>query len=420
MWVAAVLGFLSILSASVASAEGVPLDEYKKRRIALRESLGSAVTILFGANERDHGNLRSPFFQEPAFYYLTGWNEPGAILVLTPSTEVLMIPKRNVEQERWTGPKLAAEDAAAKQAAGFDSVLATEAFESNVDGWMESASRLCTLTQDPSTERLRRLLPLREPTDISSALARLRAVKSKDEIALIQRATDAGVEAHLAAWKRIAPDVAEYQIAATMGNVYLDKGCERHAYAPIVGTGLNGATLHYARNRSVLKAGELVLMDVGPECSMYATDITRTVPVSGKFTARQRELYEVVLGAQKAVMAAVKPGILLGNRATKAGLHKIATDYINSHGKDLHGKPLGQYFTHGLGHHVGLEVHDPNDPAVPLAAGMVITIEPGIYIPEEKIGIRIEDIVLVTENGVRNLSQKLPREIDEIERAMAR
>jgi Xaa-Pro aminopeptidase len=152
---------------------------------------------------------------------------------------------------------------------------------------------------------------------------------------------------------------------------------------------------------------------------MYATDITRTVPVTGKFTPRQRELYDVVLGAQKAALAAVKPGVMLGSRRNPVGLHKIATDYIDSHGKDRKGEPLGKYFIHGLGHHVGLEVHDATDATMPLAPGMVITLEPGIYIPEEGIGIRIEDMVLVTENGARLLSEGLPREAADIEKAMA-
>jgi Xaa-Pro aminopeptidase len=227
------------------------------------------------------------------------------------------------------------------------------------------------------------------------------------------------MQAHRAAWRAIKPGIPEYQIAAVMSYVYFGNGCERHAYSPIVGSGINTATLHYAKNRRTMDRGDLILMDVGPECSMYATDITRTVPVEGKFTARQREIYEVVLGAQKAAIAAIKPGVLLGSRTTKTGLHKIAADYIDSHGKDKNGKSLGPYFTHSIGHHVGLDVHDSADMAMPLAPGMVVTIEPGIYIPEENIGVRIEDMVLVTEHGAKVLSGSLPREVDEIERAMA-
>jgi len=161
-----------------------------------------------------------------------------------------------------------------------------------------------------------------------------------------------------------------------------------------------------------------VVMDVGAECSDYATDVTRTVPANGKFSARQREIYEIVLGAQKAAIAAIKPGMKM--RGEGESLQKIAFDYINSHGKDLHGQPLGKYFVHGLGHHVGLDVHDPSDPNSALKAGMVITIEPGIYIPEENIGVRIEDTLLVTENGAKNLSGTLPREPGEIEKLVGK
>ncbi len=203
-----------------------------------------------------------------------------------------------------------------------------------------------------------------------------------------------------------------------MVETYQELGCERSAYAPIVGSGPNSTVLHYMSNRRRMDAGEVMVMDVGAECSDYASDVTRTVPANGKFTARQREIYEIVLGAQKAAMAAVKPGMKM--RGEGKSLQQIAYDYINSHGQDLHGEPLGKYFTHGLGHHVGLDVHDASDSNAPLKAGMVITIEPGIYIPEENIGVRIEDTVLVTETGSKNLSGALPREADEVERLVAK
>jgi Xaa-Pro aminopeptidase len=227
------------------------------------------------------------------------------------------------------------------------------------------------------------------------------------------------MEAHRAAWRRIAPGLFEYQIAHVMTSAWAERGCERPAYAPIVGSGPNSVVLHYAQNRRRMDAGEVLLMDVAAECAGYASDITRTVPVSGKFTRRQREIYEIVLGAQKAAIAAAKPGMTIG-KATPNSLYKIALDYINAHGKDRHGEPLGKYFTHGLGHHVGLSVHDANDPTLPLAEGMVITIEPGIYIPEENIGIRIEDVVLITKNGAAVLSASLPRELAEIEKSVAK
>jgi Xaa-Pro aminopeptidase len=242
-------------------------------------------------------------------------------------------------------------------------------------------------------------------------------IKSPAEIELIRRSTDATIAAHRKAWSMMRPGLYEYEIASAMSNEYFSRGCERHAYAPIVGSGPNSVILHYMTNKRRVDSGEVVLMDVGAECSDYATDVTRTVPANGKFTARQREIYNIVLGAQKAAIAAIQPGARL--RGEPKGLQEIAFQYINTHGKDLHGEPLGKYFTHGLSHHVGLDVHDPQDPS-PLRAGMVITIEPGIYIPEENIGVRIEDTLLVTETGSLNLSEALPREVSEIEKLIGK
>jgi Xaa-Pro aminopeptidase len=242
--------------------------------------------------------------------------------------------------------------------------------------------------------------------------------KSPSEIAAIQKATDASIDAHRAAWRMLKPGKYEYQVAAVMVETYMSQGCRRSAYAPIVGSGPNSTTLHYSRNSRHMDAGEVVVMDVAGECGNYASDITRTVPVNGKFSPRQREIYDVVLGAQKAAIAAVKPGMTLG-RTTPNSLYQIAYDYINTHGKDLHGQALGKYFTHGLSHDVGLDVHDSADYNLPLKAGMVITVEPGVYIPEENIGIRIEDVVLVTEGGGKVLSEALPKDPDAIEHALA-
>jgi Xaa-Pro aminopeptidase len=222
----------------------------------------------------------------------------------------------------------------------------------------------------------------------------------------------------LAAWTRAKPGVYEYQVAASMLAMMFDRGCERTAYNPIVGAGFNSTILHYSANSARMDSGQFLLMDVGGEYSLYATDITRTIPVNGRFTPRQREIYEVVLGAQKAVLAAVKPGMSLGHSGDNS-LQQIAFRYINTHGKDREGNPLGKYFIHGIGHHVGLEVHDPSTAGAELEAGMVITVEPGIYIPDENLGVRIEDTVLVTETGAKILSKGLPRDPGDIERAMA-
>jgi Xaa-Pro aminopeptidase len=423
--------------------EREPWQVFAGRRARLLEKLPDGVIVLFGYTAAEGESLRSPFRQESNFYYLTGWNEPGAILMLTPPLkernsplfqkisqmprEILFLPGRNPREERWTGPKAAPYDKDLRDKTGFEVVRGTEIFERELATAVAGFGRIYTLKpreraadREPDPGRaatLDRIAPLAEIADARPAIAAMRMVKSPGEIQLIQKATDASVAAHLAAWKRVKPGLYEYQIAATMMGVLLDRGCERPAYSPIVGAGFNSTILHYAANSSRMDDGQLLLMDVGGEYSMYAADITRTIPISGKFTPRQREIYDIVLGAQNAALAAVKPGMSLA-RTGPNSLHRIAYEYINSHGRDREGNALGKYFIHGLSHHVGLEVHDGVSPDTPLAPGMVITLEPGIYIPEENIGVRIEDMVLVTETGFRLLTAALPRGPDEIERAM--
>jgi Xaa-Pro aminopeptidase len=218
--------------------------------------------------------------------------------------------------------------------------------------------------------------------------------------------------------KAVRPGVWEYEIAALMKDEFERRGCEWPAYPLIVGSGFFSTVLHYDRDDQQMKDGAVVVMDVAGSYGGYTSDITRTLPVNGRFTPRQREIYEIVLGAHNAALAAAKPGVYLGRRGAK-GLHEIAYDYINTHGQDLHGKPLGQYFIHGLSHSIGLNVHDPFDYNKPLEPGMVVTIEPGLYIPEERIGVRIEDDILITENGYELLTRRLPRTVAEIEKLMS-
>ena len=388
---------------------------YQSRRAELRKALPNGIVVLFGRTEADIADLRTGFYQEPNFYYLTGWNQPSAVLMLNPAGETFFLPPKDPDAEKWTGTKASAQDKNVAAVTGFEHVMPAQAFESELLKLMRQYPRLYAL----KGTRLERLAPLREISDAQPAIAKLRMKKSPNEIALIEHATSVSIEAHRAAWKRAAPGLYEYQVAATMTGVFAENGCERAAYSPIVGAGPNSVFLHYSRNKRRMDRGEILLMDVAAECSAYASDITRTIPVGAKFSERQREIYNVVLGAQRAAIAAIKPGVTIAKTSANS-IYTIAYDYINSHGKDLHGEPLGKYFTHGLSHHVGLEVHDASDTNAPLEAGMVITVEPGIYIPEEKIGVRIEDVVLVTENGAKVLSAALPTEPEEIERAIAR
>jgi Xaa-Pro aminopeptidase len=393
-------------------------DPYRARRDELSQKLHNGVLVLFGGTDKGEENIRTGFFQESNFFYLTGWREPGAILLLAPPQDgkpyaALFLPRRQPDREKWTGRKAGPDDADIGQVTGFDAVLPLENFEDELRKQLDRNSGIYILGEE-NTARLKALAPLRDISGAGAMIARLRMHKSPEELALIQRSIDATLDAHRAAWKRAAPGQYEYQVAAAMTAVYFDEGCERHAYAPIVGSGPNSTVLHYSRNSRRMDRGELLLMDVGAECAGYAADITRTIPVGAPFTKRQREIYEIVLGAQNAVIAAIKPGLPFGD------LSKIAREYINTHGKDMHGETLGKYFTHGVSHHVGLDVHDATDFSQPLAEGNVVTVEPGIYIPEESIGVRIEDMVLVTKDGAKLMSGALPRDPGEIEKALGR
>jgi Xaa-Pro aminopeptidase len=413
-----VLGVIALLLAAAALQAKAPLEEFGARRAALRPSLDGGVLLLRGRAEALDQTFR--FEQEPNFYYLTGWSQPGAVLLLTPSDEILFLPRHDEHAERYSGKRTSAEDGDAHKLTGFEKVLPIEKLETELDLALSSHARMYAPWTESYAGQLRARYPFRDVADATPLIAKLRVKKSATELAAIQHATDVSMEAHRAAWRRLAPGQYEYQAAASFVSSFLEDGCEGPAYSPIVGSGPNGAILHYMSNQRRMDRGELVVMDAAAQCDSYASDITRTLPVGGKFTPRQRELYQIVLGAQKAAIAAVRPGVLLsgsGPADPAESLTKIARDYINAHGRDLHGEPLGKYFTHDIGHQVGLEVHDPRFNG-PLEAGMVITIEPGVYIAEERLGIRIEDVVLVTSNGAKVLSAALPKEPDEIEQAV--
>jgi len=395
------------------------LAEHRKRRAELAKAVADGVVVLFA---RGGGEVRGRYFQEPNFAYLTGWRRPGAALLLAPDREILFLPLRDERTETYDGPMLAAEDPKAREITGFEQVMPVTHLERELRLALERHARIYTITSRPEAERLRALAPLRQISDVRPAVARLRARKSPEELARIRRSIEVTIAAHRAAWKRLQPGVYEYQVAATLVGTFLEHGCEDAAYPPIVASGANALILHYQDNARRMEAGELLLVDAGATCNGYAADLTRTAPVSGRFTPRQRELYEVVLGALKAVIAAIRPGVVLGSRTDNVGLQKIARDYLDAHGKDAQGRPLGARFVHGIGHRVGLDVHDVYQETfnLPLEAGDVVAIEPGVYLKEEGIGIRIEDMVLVTEQGAVLLSEALPREVADIERELGR
>jgi Xaa-Pro aminopeptidase len=414
-----------------------PAAEYQGRRAKLRAEVDGPV-VLFGYTSRNDAGEVAVFFQDEDFYYLTGYSQPDAALVLIPDSgaaktsgapsEILYLPPRDPREAIWSVANLGPNDPGVAEKTGFQAVRPFAELRGDLAALAKTNPKFyALLPKGPENgypqlhtwhEWLKDALPPQsEIEDAQPILTEMRMVKSPGEVELLQKAVDASVDAQLAAMKMMKPGLMEYQVAAKMEEIHKSEGCSREAYAPIVGAGFFSTVLHYDALDNQIKDGDVVVMDVAGEYGGYDADITRTVPANGKFTARQREIYDIVLGAQNAAIAAVKPGVFM--YGGPGSLHTIAADYISTHGKDKDGKPLGKYFVHGLGHGLGLNVHDPTDFRQPLKAGMTITIEPGIYIRDENLGVRIEDDVLVTADGHRVMTEKLPRNADEVEKVMA-
>lgn len=424
---------------AVDALDRQPAADYHARREALAKKAGGVVVLLAPLEPRDavYG-----FRQEDNFYYLSGVTVPGAGLLISPAseaqkdspasayTEILFLPPRNLRLEKYIGPQLGADDPDAPKQTGFDRVEDMSKLPEEVQKlvanqrpvvYTELPSEGNTPASDDMLGFLRHSNAMVFFQDVTPMLSSLRTVKDAGEVALIRKAVDASVAAHFAAMKAVKPNVKEYEVSAVMQYEWTRRGCERPSYSPIVGSGHNSTVLHYSEDTGTMKAGDVVVIDAAAEYSMYAADITRTLPVNGHFTPRQKEIYEIVLGAQEAAIAAFQSGksMLVGD--SDESLDKVARNYIKNHGKDLHGQPLDQYFIHGLGHYIGLNVHDPGDYKTPLAPGIVFTIEPGIYIPEENIGVRTEDDFLVGADGkLIKLSAALPSKPEDVEKAMSK
>lgn len=422
--------------------EREPNSAYAERRAKLMSNLDGPV-VLTGYTGREESSQASIFAQEENFYYLTGHNEERAALILLPpagspakkddfegAREIFFLPEKDPAKEKWNGLRMSPTDPGIQARTGFADVRASGEIRAVVERLAKFYPNFYTILpyeremggyphERDTLDWLKLAAPQAAIKDVRSNINDLREVKSPTEIALLRRAIDLSLDAHFAAMRMMRPGVWEYQVAAKMVEVHAMGGSEAEAYAPIVGAGPNSTALHYDKLDRKIEDGDIVVLDVGAQYSGYAADITRTLPANGKFSPRQREIYDIVLGAQNAAMTVLKPGATMCRKGKDANAYKIAYDYINSHGKDKNGKPLGQYFIHGLGHNIGLDVHDPGDLCRPLRVGQVVTVEPGIYIPDENLGVRIEDDVLITETGYELLSARLPRTVEEIEKIMA-
>lgn len=378
------------------------------RRQRLGALLGEPGLVLLRAPAWDESER---FFQSDDLWYLTGVDLPdiGLALVLGPEgelqREVLFLPEKDTGFERWNGPRLAPGPGACT----VTGLSETRALPADGDGWIEALAELGA-EGTWFTPRDEALAPPEglEPDPqgrLTDALASLRLVKSEYELACLQTAIDITGQAILQALAEVEPGLNESAIQAAIDGTYLRLGSERPGFPSICASGPNTCTLHYDRNDRQLEDGDLLLMDVGAKYRYYCADISRTVPVNGRFTPRQREIYELVLAAQTAAAEAARPGMTIRD------LHLIAQGVLAEAGYD-------RYFFHGVGHWLGLDVHDVGG-RVPIEVGSVFTIEPGVYLADEQLGVRIEDDYLMTAEGAVRLSTTVPSDPDELEALLA-
>jgi len=402
---------------------------YRERREQLIETHGDGLILVRGTT--DGGGLNTNLF------YLTGVEEPRAVLLLAREglrigsgarypgpdyvrgrlvRQLLFLPGSDPLAQRWGEDSAATLESLSAEAAGVDAVLPLGDLEPLLERTLPLLPKLYlvrgsapSLSGPPDADerfmaRLREHFFGVELRDATPAVQEARRAKSESEVSGIERSIALTAEALKVVMRKMAPGGSEQELAAEITRVYGGEGAT-HAFDPIVAAGANALSLHYIKNNGRLEAGQLLLIDTGASLNGYKSDISRTYPVDGKFTPRQREVYETVLRSQQEAIAACKAGALL------AEIHATAYRVIDEAG-------FAEWFIHGTSHHLGLETHDVGDVHRPLEPGAVITVEPGIYLADEGIGVRIEDDVLITAEGPRVLGPQIPSSVEAIEECL--
>jgi len=397
-------------------ADGIPITEFVARRNTLLDRLSGAIGLVFAGDGPPA--LSGRWQPDWNFYYLTGIrDEPGAALLLDPKSEdpkrraVLFLKPLNPEIEEWDGLRDRI-GGGLKEQTGFQTIQRIYALPRALSTIARRRGRVSCLHPfsiydapvSPDLTTFRKVaersigLKIEDGTNI---LPSMRAIKSRAELAVMEQAAAATATGYTAAAKAIRPGATERAVQHALEEGFLAGGGTGTGYNSIVGSGINSTVLHYNASTATAKDGDLLLIDAAARVGGYTADVTRTFPVSGKFTKEQREIYEIVLKAMEAAIRAVRPGVKMSD------IDAAARKIIEKAG-------YGDAFMHGIGHQLGIEVHD-STPDGPLKAGMVITIEPGIYLPDRKPGIRIEDDILVTPKGGRNLTSMIPKSPDKVE-----
>ena len=404
----------------------IPSNLFINNRAKLAAQLPPKSIAVFTANEAmpRNGDQFFPFRQQSDFFYLTGINEENAFLIIAPDypdeslREVLFIEPYDEVKATWQGEMLDAQHAT--ELSGIKTVKGSDTFYSVLNdiaysGYgdtiflnsYEYPKYECNVEtiQQRFLKKIKGMYPMHQYGRTAPILNAMRMVKSDEEIKITQQACDITSKAFRRCLQTVRPGMYEYEVQAEIEYIFKQNNATGHAYAPIIAGGKNACCLHYSKNQSLLHDGDLLLFDIGCEYLNYSSDLSRTIPVNGKFTPRQKECYNLVLDVMKEITQLYRPGHCINE--------------INQAAKQLMGDN-GKYLIHGVSHHIGLDVHDSVDKFKPFEPGMILTCEPGMYMREEGIGIRIVNDLLVTEGEPVNLFAGLPIEVEEIEAAMQR
>jgi Xaa-Pro aminopeptidase len=415
------------------------------RQRFLKEMQPDSIAIFVGNDEiPSNGDALYPYKQNSDLYWLTGIVQEDTMLVLFPDhpdpkyREVLILVRPNEMKEKWDGKRLRAEEG--KKISGVGTVIWLDSSEALLQTWIHLAKNIYLDSNENDRkssplqtreyrfiEETKRKYPLHQYFRAAVILKALRAVKSAEEVEVIQMAIDITAKSFMRVMKFVRPGVYEFEVEAEIQHSFLSQRATGPAYGSILASGENACTLHYVSNNQECKDGDLFLMDFGAEYGGYNADLTRTIPVNGKFTRRQKEVYNACLHLHLYAKSLLKPGITIQDYHLKVGkeadnvFQKIgllsSSDIKNASAEN---PAYWKYMYHGISHHLGLDVHDLGPRTEPLRAGMVLTIEPGIYIQEEKMGVRIENNVWLTKTGNKDLMKDIPITVDEIEASMKR
>lgn len=408
-----------------------------------KELLSGSIAIFVSNDEMpSNGDAFYTFRQSSDLFWLTGISQEDSMLILLPDhpdpryREVLVLVKPNEMKEKWDGKRLRAEEA--RNISGIRTIIWKEQIDSLLQQWVHSAEHIYLNTNENDRKsgpvqtrdyrfitEMKQQYPLHVYHRSARILKKLRGIKTPLEIGVMQEAANITHNTFTRLLKFIRPGVMEYEIEAEIWHSFLSQRSSGPAYNSIVASGDRARTLHYIANNEPCQEGELVLMDFGAEYGGYCADLTRTVPVSGKFTQRQKEVYNACLQVHQYAKSILKPGLLfadyqkqVGEQTNRALLQIGLLSEGDIKNQTPESPAYGKYMYHGVSHHLGIDVHDAGERSGMICEGMVLTVEPGIYIEAERMGIRIENDVWITAGGIKDLMEKIPVTVDEIEALM--